>query len=360
MIKSIQRTCTVLLVLATGIAGCQGQTAVSTPTIEPQVVLTAAAQTAAARLTEMAVLTPSLTPTVSEPTPDLALTAAFSTVAAQLTATASASTPTPAPASATPTTALVTGNERAEFISDVTIPDGTVMAAKAPFKKTWRIKNAGSTTWTSAYALAFVQGEKMGAPDLVKLAEPVAPGALVDITVDMVSPASPGSYRGYWRMVNASGRFFDDSVYVDIRVSGVTVTPGASQTPGTPTITATGGPTPTATATTAPTGLTVSNVTMSIDNNAYSGTCPHTLTFTARFTASAAGLVSYRLEADSSTPGFTFELPAPANISAVTGENVLQFFLEMKNSVNGWVSLHITAPVDINSNQASFTLTCTP
>ncbi|KXK11504.1 MAG: hypothetical protein UZ14_CFX002002738 [Chloroflexi bacterium OLB14] len=37
----------------------------------------------------------------------------------------------------------------AQFVADVTIPDGTNFAANTAFKKTWRIKNIGSCAWNS-------------------------------------------------------------------------------------------------------------------------------------------------------------------------------------------------------------------
>ncbi len=330
-------------------AACQGATPSLAPTTNPAVVLTAAAQTAAVRLTQLVALTPSASPTSTTPTPDLAQTAAVATVAAQLTGTASAATHTPTP-TMTPTSLAVGAFERAEFVTDVTVKDGAVFAPGASFKKTWRIKNAGTTTWNSQYALVFVQGDRMGAPDLVHLTTTVAPGATIDISVDLVAPTPSKSYRGYWRMINAAGKFFDDSVYVDIVVSSTTVTPSPTGASGTGT--------PTLTPTTA--GFTISNATMIVDTQTYSGTCPHTLTFTARFTASQPGQVTYSLKADSSTPGFTFNLPAATTMSAIAGENVLQFYLEMQSTVTGWVALNITAPVNLTSTQANFTLICKP
>jgi len=66
---------------------------------------------------------------------------------------APASTPPPA------------GCDRAQFISDVTVPDGTTFAPGAAFNKTWRLKNVGTCTWTTSYSLVFDSGEKMGGPD---------------------------------------------------------------------------------------------------------------------------------------------------------------------------------------------------
>jgi hypothetical protein len=338
-----------IFLAALWLTACQPPRTVSTPTVKPELVLTAAAQTASVRLTQIVQLTPSVTPTPLTPTPNMTQTAISSTAIAELTGTASAVSPTPRPATPTPTTQFSNAADLALFDSDVTVKDGSIFAANTAFKKTWRIKNAGTSTWTTAYALVFVQGDKMDGPDMVKLTQAVKPGELVDITVNLVAPSTPRTYRGYWRMINANGKFFNDSVYVEIVVPGGTITPVTTSTSGTPAATAT-----------TSSGLTVSGLTMEVDNNAYNSTCPHTLTFTAKFNASIAGVVSYRLEAASSTPGFVFSLPAPANVSVAVGQNSLQFFLEMTDSTSGWVAFHITSPADVTSNQASFTLTCTP
>ena len=333
-------------------AACQGATPTAAPTTDPALILTAAAQTAAVRLTQMVAQTPSATPTSTTPTPDLAQTAAASTIAAQLTATAAASSPTPTPTvTATAPAASTGGVDRAEFVGE-TIPDGTVFAPGALFKKTWKLKNAGTSTWTTQYALVFVQGDRLNAPDRIMLTKNVLPGETVEIGVDLTAPTVAKTFRGYFKMLNAAGVFFNDSVYVDIAVSATTGTPTVTGTPGTPT------PSLTPTATSA--GFTVSNATMVGDTQVYSGTCPHTLTFTARFTANTPGQITYVLKAESSTPGFTFSLPPATTMNAVTGENVLQFFLEMKSNVVGWVALHITAPVDVTSSQANFSVTCAP
>ena len=188
---------------------CTPQTPLPSPTIEPQVVFTAAAQTAAARLTGTASAFP--TPTV-EPTLDLTQIAQV-----ELTQAAFTATPPPLP-TATPTSKAVTLLDRAELVGDVTVPDGTPFTAGAAFRKTWRIKNVGESTWTTAYALVYIDGARMEAPDLVRLPTEVKPGEMVDISVDLVAPGDAGLYRGYWKMLTSQGYFFDDAFYVEIEV----------------------------------------------------------------------------------------------------------------------------------------------
>ena len=99
--------------------------------------------------------------------------------------------------------------DRGSFIADVTIPDGTTLTAGAPFTKTFRIRNVGSCTWTTSYAMVYVAGSLLGAPSTaINLSSSVAPGQTSDFSIPMVAPTTPGHYRSYWRFRNASGQQF--------------------------------------------------------------------------------------------------------------------------------------------------------
>ena len=151
--------------------------------------------------------------------------------------------------------------DKVQFISDVTVPDGTLFAPGKTFNKTWRLKNIGTCTWSTSYQLVFYSGEKMGGPDALTFPKSVAPGQTVDITVGLTAPATAGTYRGYWMFKNTSGALFGIGTYgnnpwwVEIKVSGTGVT---STSTSTATTTATS-PSPTATATGTVTPPTATN-----------------------------------------------------------------------------------------------------
>ena len=137
--------------------------------------------------------------------------------------------------------------DRAQFIADVTVPDGTIINAGTAFKKTWRLKNVGTCAWTTSYQLVFFSGQQMDAPSSAAFPQNVGVGQTVDVSVDMKAPALPGSYRGYWMFKNANGALFgwgpqgNRPWWVDINVLAgptITVTPsGPTVTPGGPTVT---------------------------------------------------------------------------------------------------------------------------
>jgi len=50
-----------------------------------------------------------------------------------------------------------TNCDRAQFVSDLTAPDGSSFATGSAFTKTWRLMNAGTCTWNASYNLVSPQ-----------------------------------------------------------------------------------------------------------------------------------------------------------------------------------------------------------
>jgi hypothetical protein len=166
------------------------------------------------------------------------LTAQYTPVAATTEAPPT-ETPTPAPtatiaAPSTPTTGVVyattAGCDNSLYVSDVTIPDGTTLAAGSTFTKTWSIKNTGTCSWTSTYQIKFASGSQLGGASTA-IGSAVAPGNSINVSVSMTAPSTSGTYTGYWRLVNDSSTFFGGYVTVNIKVGST-----LSSTTGTPTV----------------------------------------------------------------------------------------------------------------------------
>lgn len=116
--------------------------------------------------------------------------------------------------------------DAAQFLADVTYPDGSIVPRNATFVKIWRIKNVGTCPWTPSYALVFTGGDAMNAPSAVSLPGYVSPGQYIEIPVTLTAPNRNGNYTGYWKLRNASGALFgigaqaDTAFWVKIRVTG--------------------------------------------------------------------------------------------------------------------------------------------
>ena len=308
-------------------AACSSAEGEASPTPEPEMVLTAAAETASAQMTENAKTLPTNTAVPdqggSEPpaTQDAPSTN-------EGTSTINAPQPTP----------ITGGVDQAEFWADVTIPDGSDFNPGDEFTKVWKLRNSGTNTWTPQYGLAFFTGEQMSAPNVVPISANVPPGETTDIAVDMVAPETSGNYLGYWKMRDPAGEFFEYAIYVQIDVVG------GSQA------VVTSAPTPSGSG-------QVTKVSIQVDN-ASPEECPHTFTFTASFTLDEAATVSYRMEAGSDTPGFTFDLPGDFTGTFDAGSHSVTYYLQIQDSVNGWAQFHVVSPNDKISNPTSFSLSC--
>lgn len=154
-------------------------------------------------------------------------TSAAMTVQAEITASAPSATATSTTAPF-PTLPIVTATiappasptstcDVAQFVTDVTVPDDTIIAPNASFTKTWRLKNIGPCSWTPSYAIVFADGEAMSGPATQSLTTNVNPGQTVDLSVDLKAPASTGTYTGNWRLRNTVGVNFT-KFYVRIKV----------------------------------------------------------------------------------------------------------------------------------------------
>lgn len=207
---------TVLVILAGMALGACSLITPSSP-IQPgeDVIGTAAAATISAEFTRIAgqaTATPELppaSPTPEPPTP---------------TPTVAAPTITPIPLPTFTPTATPKPCNWAGFVKDVTVADNSVLIPGKAFAKIWRLQNLGTCTWTSDYDLVFDGGDRMQGPIALALPGTVRPGETVDLSVNLTSPEREGDYRGYWKLRDDEGRLFgvganaSQAVWVDIRV----------------------------------------------------------------------------------------------------------------------------------------------
>jgi hypothetical protein len=204
------------------LGACGSANANATPTLSVQEIFTAAIETfSAQQATQLA-----LTPPTNTPPPTL-----FPTLAPL--------SPLPTFSFTTPTTSTGgVGCDSSVYVSDVTIPDNTNMAADKAFVKTWLLQNNGSCAWSTSYKMSFVTGDLMGGADTaLPLAVPA--GQQGQVSVSLVAPKIAGTYTGNWRLKNANSQPFGNMVTVVIKVGGG----GATATAGTPaagTVTITG------------------------------------------------------------------------------------------------------------------------
>jgi hypothetical protein len=111
------------------------------------------------------------------------------------------------------------------LIKELNVPAGSDIPANGRFTKVWRIRNTGSCTWSTSYALIYDGGEKFYIQDAIAFPGSVVPGQEVDLALDLRAPNVIGQHRSTWALRDAYGQIFDldsqesKTLVVNIRVS---------------------------------------------------------------------------------------------------------------------------------------------
>lgn len=161
-------------------------------------IATSVAQTVAAQNTELAKSTQTATPERATLTPRVSPT--------PLVTKAPPTAPPPGSSNIVPC-------YRAEYVADVTYPDGTIVAPGASFMKRWSVKNTGSCTWNSSYKFVFMDGDVLGGAYVYNFPGFAAPQDTVEIPVQLYAPTTTGAYTGYWKIQAPDGTLFGVGQY---------------------------------------------------------------------------------------------------------------------------------------------------
>ncbi len=112
------------------------------------------------------------------------------------------------PPTASPNTPLYPG-DASRFITDVTIPDRTVVKPDSQFVKVWEIQNSGTVHWRDRYLQRIeppIGPDDCRTPERIPIND-TAPQQHVQITVTVRTPTTaPVDCKVRWKMVDESGQ----------------------------------------------------------------------------------------------------------------------------------------------------------
>ena len=201
-----------------------------TPTLDATLIYTQAAQTVAAQFTQTSYAKTAAAPTQTNtlvPTPTIAVTfTPFATLPLVTLPSGGTNQPfslTPPtlsllPLQGTPTGALC---DNSAYIRDVGTPDGTILKPNQQFAKGWLIQNTGTCNWVGGYHLVRVGGNTDFGGDtfVIRLpSEVVLAGTIVEVSINLVAPKTPGTYEARYQMYNDRDIPFGTGMTVAVEV----------------------------------------------------------------------------------------------------------------------------------------------
>jgi len=205
--------CMALILL--GLAACGG----GAPTTDPSLAFT--------QIWETVQVAQAATALASSQTPSITVPPAISQTPQFTNTPLLTNTPLPVVPSMTPISSLAPLQtqsgvcDNAQFITDVTFPDGAEVVANSPFNKIWRVKNLGPCTWNQNYRLIFGWGgvgTNWNTTPPSHFAATVLPGGTLEVSVTLTAPAASGSYAAAFRLQNDQGYNFGASLTVVVTV----------------------------------------------------------------------------------------------------------------------------------------------
>ena len=133
--------------------------------------------------------------------------------------------PTPIPPTATPTlppslsatSASQKCTDVLTYVSDITVPDGTIVAPESSIDKRWQVQNSGTCNWGDGYKIKLLRGDPMGVPKEQALV-PARSNSQAEIRILFTAPKNPQKYSGVWQAYNQDDQPFGDPFYIEIVV----------------------------------------------------------------------------------------------------------------------------------------------
>lgn len=101
------------------------------------------------------------------------------------------------------------------FVRDVVCREGEVVSAGSVFRKVWRVRNTGKTSWPAGCQMVFVNGDFEGEAANLPC---ITPDSDCDVEVRCRAPSREGEYYSLWRACDHTGMRFGHRLGIKIRV----------------------------------------------------------------------------------------------------------------------------------------------
>ena len=103
------------------------------------------------------------------------------------------------------------------FLSDLTLPDGTIVLPGQLLDKRWRVENNGSCNWDMRYRLKLIAGPNLGAV-MDQALYPARSHTATMIRMIFTAPDESGVQRSAWQAHDPHGEPFGDPICIEVAV----------------------------------------------------------------------------------------------------------------------------------------------
>ena len=105
------------------------------------------------------------------------------------------------------------------FLTDLTMPDGSVVSPGQAIDKRWQVENSGTCNWDERYSLRLVEGPELGATSPQAL-YPARGGTQAIIRILFTASEELGTFRSAWQAYDPQGNAFGDLIFIEVVVAG--------------------------------------------------------------------------------------------------------------------------------------------
>jgi hypothetical protein len=117
----------------------------------------------------------------------------------------------------TPTTTAGPCTNDLQFISDLTVDDGTVVSPGSSIDKQWLVQNTGTCDWDSTYRLKWISGDPLNAVQEQTL-YPARRETQATLRILFTAPTFSGTYESWWQAMSPDGNLFGDQISIKVVV----------------------------------------------------------------------------------------------------------------------------------------------
>lgn len=217
--------------------------------------------------------------------------------------------------------------------------DGKIFKPGDQFTKTWYIKNESTCVWDTSYKIIFWDGDLLGGGYVYNLPQVTGPGQAVPVSLVLIAPATPGTYRSEWKLqtpdnINYGVGVYQSAFYTEIVVADLTTTTAIA--------------------------YDITSASLVITRDPKVGCQPANIVYTANVTITTNGplKVKYKIYQQDGNNGNSYKFELKEAGAYQNSSHVWKLGRAASQNSNRWMQIVITEPFYREYEQVGFTFEC--